>query len=183
MTDFIVTGNTEIQTVISERETILTLQSESENIQTILSESSNIQTLLSESQAIQVLSSVTQGPPGIRGPAGAAGGTSIELTAAIDLGGNRVVTGNSVYADNTDLATIGKVIGLTIGAVTSGLPVSIVANGELDGFSGLEINAPIYLSVNGTTTQALPATGYLQKLGIAISATKILIRINEPLAL
>ncbi len=136
-----------------------------------------------DSSNVVVLAAGSQGPQGIRGEQGLSGRSSLELVAEINLGGNRVITGSARYADNTDLGTIGRAIGVTSGAASTGLPVSVVVFGELDGFSGLAVNEPVYLSTNGTITQALPATGYLQKVGVAVSETKILIRINEPLAL
>ena len=115
---------------------------------------------------------------GLQGPPG---GAAITLIAAINLGGNRVVTGAASYADNTDPATVGSAIGVTQGAATMGSPVNIVAIGELDGFFGLTVNSPVYLSANGTTTQTLPTSGYIQKIGVAISTTKILLNFNPPM--
>jgi hypothetical protein len=140
-------------------------------------------TVIASSESLVMLAAGIQGPQGLRGPIGLSGGTGFELIAGIDLGGNRAITGIAEYADNTDFKTIGRTIGITAGAASAGLPVSIVANGELDGFFGLTVNDPVYLSVNGTTTQTIPTTGYLQKLGVAVSDTRILIRINEPWAL
>lgn len=120
---------------------------------------------------------------GIQGPQGPPGVATIQLVAGISLGGNRVVTGAANYADNTDIATAGRAIGMTQGAAVLGATVNIVTVGELDGFSGLTINNPVYLSTNGTTTQVLPITGYIQRIGVAISATKILINLSEPLGL
>lgn len=130
-----------------------------------------------------VIAAGSQGPAGIRGHVGISAGSSFELIANIDLGGNRVVTGAAAYADRTNMATIGRAIGITLGAANTGLPVGIATSGELDGFYGLTNNEPVYLSTNGTVTQVLPTTGYLQKLGVAVSPTKLLINIQEPLAL
>jgi hypothetical protein len=107
----------------------------------------------------------------------------ITVTPISNLGGNRVVMANNEYADNTILSTVGKAIGFTKNAVNSGSPVEIINNNFLDGFSGLTINENIYLSINGTITQTVPTTGYIQNLGIAISSTSILINIQQPLVL
>ena len=122
-----------------------------------------------------------QGPAGPSGIPGPAGGAALQLIAGINLGGNRVVTDAATYADNTDLNTIGKAIGITAGAAVIGAPVNIVAVGELDGFFGLTLNEPVYLSINGTGTQTLPTTGYIQRVGVAISSTKILLNFSEPI--
>lgn len=122
-----------------------------------------------------------QGPRGVAGIPGPAGGAALQFIAGSDLGGNRVVTGASTYADNTDLTTIGRAIGLTQGAAAIGEPVNIVTIGELDGFFGLITNDPVYLSTDGTTTQTVPTTGYIQRIGVAISTTKISLNFSDPI--
>lgn len=129
-------------------------------------------------QPTTVITSI--GLPGMQGQQGESGGT-IQLIAGINLGGNRVVTGNSTYADNTELSTIGRAIGVTQGAAVAGDPVGVVLLGELDGFFGLTVNEPVYLSVSGTTTQTLPTSGYIQRIGVAISTTKILLNLSDPI--
>lgn len=135
--------------------------------------------------AVTVLASGQQGPAGPPGPpglAGSAGASYSILTAGAALGGNRVVIDNATYADNSNDAHINKVIGFTVGAATLGAPVNIQSSGELDGFSGLAI-APVYLAANGTLTQDVPTSGFIQKLGNAISSTAVLIAISPPLKL
>lgn len=120
------------------------------------------------------------GLQGIKGNTGAS--SSVTIAAPINLGGNRVVMANGHYADNTDFATVNKAIGLTQGAAITGADVVIVISTELDGFAGLTPNDPIYLSTNGTVTQTLPLTGYIQQVGVAISTTKILVNLMMPIA-
>ena len=120
-----------------------------------------------------------QGPPGIAGTTGAA----LQLIAGMALGGNRVVTGAAQYADSSDLATAGRAIGITQGAASLGAPVNIVASGELDGFFGLIVDQPAFVAANGTVSQSLPGSGYLQSLGVAVSASRLLINISPPLIL
>lgn len=103
------------------------------------------------------------------------------LVASIPLGGNRAIMANGQYADFTDISTLGKVIGITQVAVDIGESVNIVYAGNLNGFTGLTINEPVYLSSNGTLTQILPTSGYIQKLGQATSSDTILININAPI--
>ena len=155
---------------------------------TLIASSTSLVTLAAGSQGPRGIQGVKgdtgeQGPQGIRGLTGPTGGTAIELIAGIDLGGNRVVTGEAGYADSSDLATISRAVGITVGAATAGSPVNIVASGELDGFFGLTVNTPVFLSTNGTLTHTAPVAGYIQRIGVAVSSTKILINIQEPLAL
>ena len=115
-----------------------------------------------------------QGPPGLVGP-------STMVTPTTALGGNRVVTGIATYADNTDLTTLGKAIGVTQTSTLANTPVTLTTQGELDGFSDLAPNGSIYLSTNGTITQIVPSVGYIQKIGVAISTTSAIINFNPPL--
>lgn len=41
------------------------------------------------------------------------------------------------------------------------------------GYSGLSIGSKVFLDTDGTTTSTKPSTGYVQTLGIAVSATQI----------
>lgn len=141
---------------------------------TVLADNPTALVLADKSPPITVLA-------GVQGPKGVSGSSSFQLTAGANLGGNRVVTGAAAYADNTDLTSIGRAIGVTQGAAVEGDSVSIAATGELDGFSGLTVNQPVYLSVNGTITQTLPVVGYIQRVGVAISGTKISINFSDPI--
>ena len=115
---------------------------------------------------------------GIKGDKGDPAG-NLFITAPIDLGGNRVVMADGNYADNTNVNTLNKVIGITKTSALLGAEVEIVTVTELNGFSGLSINEIVYLSTNGTITQILPVSGYIQQIGIATSSTKILINISS----
>lgn len=118
------------------------------------------------------------GIKGDKGDPGLSGGGETLLTAPIDLGGNRVVMANGYYADNLDLTTVNKAIGLTQSAAVTGATVVIVTARDLDGFTGLTANNPVYLSANGTITQNVPNSGYIQQIGVAISTTKILVNLQ-----
>ena len=107
-------------------------------------------------------------------PPGASSSNSITITAPITLGGNRAVTILG-YADNLNNATINKFIGITNNAANSGSPVTIVTNGEVSGFSGLIPNDSVYISTNGTLSYSVPNSGYIQKIGVVLNSTTILI--------
>lgn len=134
---------------------------------------------------IQVISSNLRHPlvvlkSGVKGDKGEPGG-SIILTAPIDLGGNRVVMANGNYADNSDSNTLNKVIGFTKTSALQGQLVEVMLLSELNGFSSLIPNEPLYLLTAGTITQTPPAIGYVQQVGVALSSTKILINISKPI--
>jgi len=100
------------------------------------------------------------------------------IIAAKAIGGNRAVLANGDYADNTNLLTANLMVGITKNAAVLGESLEIISCGELDGFSGLMINFPLFLSINGTITQIAPTTGYIQKIGVALSNTKALIQLS-----
>ena len=135
----------------------------------------------SETTVVRISGSV-----GPSGPPGSAGATYLTITAGEDLGGHRAVVlsaGQAVYADNTAAAHANRVIGITTGAATSGSGATIQSAGELTGMTGLTVDAPIYLSTAGTLTQTAPTTGFIQQLGIALSATAMLVEIQPAIIL
>ena len=119
-----------------------------------------------------------RGDKGDKGDTGVVGGNII-IIAPVNLGGNRVVMADGNYADNIDVATLNKAIGITKTSALSGAEVEIVTVAELNGFSGLSINEIVYLASNGTVTQVLPVSGYIQQIGVASSSTTILINISS----
>lgn len=105
----------------------------------------------------------------------------ISIVAAVAIGSNRVILSSGNYADNTNISEIGLVVGISKSAVNIGELVSVVYSGELNGFTGLIVNQSVYVSVNGTLTQTIPTSGYIQKLGVATSSSTILIHIDPPI--
>lgn len=103
------------------------------------------------------------------------------IVAPDSIGGNRLVMGDGNYADNTDLSTVAKVIGFTKTSAILNELVTIITLGELNGFTGLTTNEPVYLSTNGNYTQIIPTAGYIQRVGIPINSTTILVNLSEPL--
>ncbi|MDD4995785.1 MAG: hypothetical protein PHW53_04980 [Patescibacteria group bacterium] len=147
----------------------------------VLDESGGL--ILIDTPSLEFAELGVQGPPGIQGIPGPSGGVALQLTAGVALGGNRLITGAAQYADSSDAATAGRAIGITAGAASAGALVDVVVAGELDGFGGLTINSPVYASVNGTFTQTEPVTGYSQQVGIAVSASKLMVRLFPPIIL
>jgi hypothetical protein len=174
VTDFIVTRESQISTVISEEAlpSVIVSQGTASVVNSIPAAS----VLASQAIVMQSIVSAQQGPPGISSGL-------VQIIAPVDLGGHRVITSDGGYADNTDLSEVGEAIGFTTGAAVQGDLVTIASSGELGGFSGLIPCLPIYLSVVGTITQIPPVIGFVQKLGMAISPTKIMIHFSDPIIL
>lgn len=127
------------------------------------------------------------GLPGPAGPAGPAGGEASIYTAAVILGGHRVVylTSSATldYADSTNPAHANLVIGITLDAAASGAPVSVQHDGLLIDPSFTFTVGMVYVGTNGMMTQTPPTSGFLQVVGIAINATTLFVNLQEPIFL
>lgn len=141
-----------------------------------------------ESELLEVAAQGPPGPQGIQGDIGPPGETTLTLTASAAIGGHRAVilnpSGQAMYADNTDLLHVGRVAGLTLNAALPGTELVVVDNIMVTepGWSWTPY-APIYLSTLGQITQTPPMSGFLQVIGIALSATSAFIRLREPIVI
>lgn len=132
------------------------------------------------SATVEVVTAGLVGPQGPQGLAGPSGGATIEMIAGEDLGGRRAVVsinGLAMYADSGIAAHQNRIIGVTNNAVTAGNSVNVVMSGQLNGMFGLTPDVPVYLSTNGLLTQIVPATGFIQQLGTAITADSMSVNI------
>lgn len=136
---------------------------------------------LAPTVVLEVLESSTVITAAEQGPPGRDATFTTLLTAGEALGGHRAVIiegGEAVYASNLNEAHANRVIGLTRNAAALGADVEIVTYGLLDGFTGLTPDAKLYLQDNGTVSHAIPASGFLQQIGVAISDTKAILNIQ-----
>ena len=108
----------------------------------------------------------------------------VYLPASRDIGGHRVCISTELgvdYADNTTPDHINRVVGISNNSAITGDLVTIISEGEISGLSGLSVGLSVYVSTNGEITQIVPTTGFIQKIGIAISSNSILINIQLPI--
>lgn len=121
-----------------------------------------------------------------RGPTGPAGdpGAIITLPANGPLEGHRVVIGDgaggAAYADSSNPVHLGRVIGITAGAVDDGQQVMIQISQTMTDSSWTWSPGDVYLGTNGMLTQLVPAVGFEQVVGSALSPTQISISIHRP---
>ncbi len=121
---------------------------------------------------------------GVAGPPGA--GAANVLTAAQALGGHRVVvaTGQSGadYADSSNPLHLGRVVGITTGAAAEGAGVTVQSTGPMEEPSwNWTPDEDLWLSANGLVTQVFPAEAvFAQRIGIALTPTRIWVDISEP---
>jgi len=138
--------------------------------------------------ALQVSAPVYIGQRGVDGAPGVAGGVVVQCTAGEALGGHRAVVLNAaaaaVYASNTVPEHLHKVLGLTTGAVILGAEATVQTGGEMtEPTWAWTLDAPIFLGENGLLTQTEPTTGFSLVVAFPVTATKIFIKLREPLAL
>lgn len=148
----------------------------------ILAEQADSSVLTEEVEVVEVVAEGLQGPPGPPGPGGV---TTHTLTAGAILGGLRVVLSGAsgavhASADNADHAA--RVIGITLGAATTGNPVTVQATGRITELSWTWTpDDDIYLGLNGVLTQTIPPTAaFAQRVGYAVTPTSMWVDITEP---
>lgn len=128
-----------------------------------------------------------QGPAGATGPAGPAGGSEVRPASGA-IGGQRMLIGNAdgsvSYADASNMAHLGKVLGISENAANDGDNVTVIVLGYTE-FNGWAWNTslPIYLGTNGLLTQTPAVSGFSQIVAMAETATRIYIRLREPISL
>lgn len=109
-------------------------------------------------------------------------------TAGAALGGHRAViyddTGAAQYADSTVLMDAGAVVGLTLGAAAAGDTVAIATSGAVSEPSwAWAERLPVFLGTNGLLTQTPPVAGFMLPMGVPLSPTTLLLRVQSPLIL
>lgn len=106
------------------------------------------------------------------------------FTAYSSLLSSRVVKydgTNISYASNDNSDDAYVVVGVTRQA---GTEVAVVRDGVfIDNTFTFSAGDPIFLGTNGGLTQSAPTTGFLLQVGVAITSTKMLVSIDDPIFL
>ena len=126
-----------------------------------------------------------QGAQGPQGPPGAST-TFVYILAAENLGGNRVVSTNSlgklVYPDLTQLDQ--TVIGITTGSASADTLAEVQISGlQVEPSWSWLPNLPIFVGASGTLTQTVPATNTVLQIARPVTQTKIFIDLQQPIYL
>lgn len=137
---------------------------------------------------IHEMSVITVGEAGPAGADGVDAGGQIIKTAAVSIGGHRVVvpdsTGGVIYADASTLTHRDKVLGVTTGAASASASATIQTYGELTEPSwAWTLDEPVFLGLTGLLTQTPPSSGFLQRVGFPTAATKLFIDIDNAITL
>ena len=129
---------------------------------------------------VRLISSGDQGPPG------PPGGVVIQRSAGHLISALRVVyeaSGLVYVLDYRDAAHIDLLVGITMTAADGGAPIAIQRAGEISDSGWAWTPGRVYLGVAGQLTQTPPETGYSVLIGSAVSATRILLNLQDPIEL
>lgn len=154
---------------------------------TVVSDGGNAVTVSGASRATLV----ADRPTGPQGPAGATGaaGSVLAKTASAAIGGHRVVVADGadgvLVADPTSAAHLHSVLGVTESAAVEDDAISVRFAGEMtEGSWNWTPDAPIYAGVAGVLTQTPPVgVAWLRIVAVAVSPTRIVVGLREPVAL
>lgn len=126
------------------------------------------------------------GPAGPQGPPGPSGGSAFQLTATATISAYTCVSsyGGVVTASSANTAMAGTVLGLATASTPAGSLVTVQDSGEItyNGWAWAG-SSPVFLAANGTLTQTVPATGFIQIIGIPLSPTTVLIQMQPAIVL
>lgn len=122
----------------------------------------------------------TQGPPGPPGADGAA--PELVAMAGENMSSGRAViysSGQFLYFQPSNPAHAGRVIGITKTSALAGGSVAAQTGGIIsDAAFTFSQDSAIFVSDDGELTENPPPSGLIQKIGVSISGTRILININ-----
>lgn len=137
-------------------------------------------------QAGFVVAHGQRGRTGVQGEPGPAGGSAVQRIAGEALSALRLVyelNGQVFYLDPADAEHIDLASGITLSAPVLGDPVNIQISGPLEDPVWTFTPGPVWLGQAGTLTQSPPESGFLLYVGKAVSATQLIINLNEPIDL
>lgn len=145
-------------------------------------------TLLETVQELVLLTECQQGPPGPPGIPGPAGGQVLQRLAGMDTSALLVVYedlfGAVWPADPDAESDVLALLGVTVSAATSGQPINVQRVGFIDDAAcQLQPGKRVYLGGQGRLTQEPPQAGYDVLIGMAITSTRLLLNIQDPIEL
>jgi hypothetical protein len=154
----------------------------------ILTQEVNDEILLEEVEVIEILTAAEQGPRGIQGIPGPAGGETLVTVGADPISGHSAVAmdadGLLIYADCTDASQIGAALGVVANAYSAGDPAVVQTGFDLAHSGWAFSPGPVFVGESGALVQTLPPGAvFAQVVGFALSATRIRIDVQPPIVL
>jgi len=137
---------------------------------------------------VEVLEAAAQGPRGPQGIPGPAGGATTVMVGAAPISGHTAVALDSggllIYADCTNLAHLGAVLGVVANAYSAGDSAVVQTSFDLSHSGWAFTPGPVFAGAGGAIVQSLPPGAvFAQVLGYALSATRIHIDVQPPIAI
>lgn len=157
-------------------------------IEHLLQEVGQDNTLLEPVQELVLLTEAQQGPPGPPGIPGPAGGQVLQRKAGMDTSALLVVYedlfGAVWPADPEVEGDVLALLGVTVTAAPAGQPIHVQRMGHIDDEAWqLQPGQRVFLGGQGRLTQEPPQTGYDVLIGTALSPTRLLLNIQDPISL
>ena len=136
---------------------------------------------------VEVLEAAAQGPRGPQGIPGPVGGATTVMVGAVPISGHTAVAmdadGLLIYADCTNPAHIGAVQGVVANAYSPGDLAVVQTDFDLHHAGWTFTPGPVLAGAGGALVQTLPAGAvFAQVIGYALSATRIHIDVQPPIA-
>ncbi|WP_081007713.1 hypothetical protein [Comamonas testosteroni] len=154
----------------------------------VLLEAGQDNTLLETEQELVLLTECLQGPPGPPGIPGPTGGQVLQRSAGMDTSALLVVYedlfGSVWPADPDAESDVLALLGVTVSAAVAGQPINVQRMGHIDDAAWqLQPGKRVFLGGQGRLTQEPPQAGYDVLIGMAITSTRLLLNIQDPIEL
>lgn len=147
-----------------------------------------IQVLDQQIEVIEIVEVAEQGPRGPQGIPGPAGGATTVTVGAAPISGHTAVALDSggllIYADCTNPAHLGAVLGVVANAYGAGDSAVVQTSFDISHAGWAFTPGPVFAGAGGAIVQTLPPGAvFAQVLGYALSATRIHIDVQPPIAI
>lgn len=145
-----------------------------------------VSTVVDEVEVTDVVAVAEQGPRGIQGVPGPAGGATTVTVGASPLSGHSAVAvdagGLLIKADCTNPAQQGAVLGLLADAYSPGDQAVVQTAFTLEHSGWAWSPGPVFVGTAGQLTQSLPGVAvFSQVVAHALSATRVLVDVQPPI--
>ncbi len=154
----------------------------------ILAQQPDDSVLVDEVEIVQVVAVAEQGPRGPQGIPGPAGGAAFVRKSSGALSALLIVWEDSAGVvrplDCSDVDHIDLICGLTLTAAAAGPgEVTVQRSGPVDDAAWSWTPGRVYLGASGALTQTPPANRFDVLVGVAVSATRLFLNIQDPIEL
>ena len=147
-----------------------------------------IQIVIEVDTEVELVELGEQGPRGIQGIPGPAGGATLITVGAAPISGHTAVAlgsdGLLIYADCTNPAHLGAVLGVVANAYGAGDPAVVQTSFDISHAGWAFTLGPVFAGVGGAIVQTLPMGAvFAQVVGYALAPTRIRIDVQPPIVL